>query len=291
MATQNSAAVVTAKPGENQVKQAVNQEQIEYLEVRSEHLNYLRKGVYTLKQKDDQENYLLMLERLIYLILDYLPKNSPKQLNFDPYEETIIYVEKMSKKAVETFKEGKYQEAAKVVSHVIDLLSQEDIHLLYQNRLKLLESKILAYNNLSCVYNALKKYDLSATVISSAIDIEEELVAESYGHSEMSVISTYFNYSAILSQAKQFDKTLGALERGFAYIKKAEAKKDLSDSDKFDLKNLSISGFMMMGKEYKRSDNVEKARGSFEKALVIAKELKKQEVVNSIETALAQLKK
>jgi len=261
------------------------------VEVKAEHLNYLKKGVALLLKQKDEENYLLMLEKLIYLTIQYLGKNNKKQLSFEPSEEMITYVEKVNKKAVETFKEGKYQESAKVVASVVELLSQKEIVRVYENPQKLYESKILAYNNLSCVYNAMKKYDLSAKVISSTLQLEEELAAAHYGQSELSIISTYFNYSAILSQAKQHDKTIPALQKGFSYMEKVENKKGLDDSEVTHLKNLRISGLFMMGKEYEVNGNIEKAKGCLDKAMTIAKELKKQNIIEKVEQALANLKK
>jgi len=261
------------------------------LDVKPEHLVYLRKSINILKQKGEEDNYLLMLERFIYLTLEYLSKNPKTHLNFDPSEEMIAYVEKGNKKAVETFKEGKYQESAKIVSSVIDLLSQKNIQLMYENQEKLYESKILAYNNLSCVYNAMKKYDLSAKVISSTLKLEEELAAVHYGQSELSIISTYFNYSAILSQAKQHDQTIPALEKGFSYMERIESKKNLDETERLHLRNLRISGLFMLGKEHEVLGEISKAKSALEKAMVIAKELKKQNIIEKVEQALTTLKK
>ncbi len=263
----------------------------EAIEVKAEHLNYLKKGVNLLLKQKDEEKYLLMLEKLIYLTMQYLGKSTKKQLSFDPSEEIITYVEKVNKKAVETFKEGKYQESAKVVSSVVELLNQKEIVKIYENPQKYYESKILAYNNLSCVYNAMKKYGLSAKVISFTLQLEEELAAARYGQSELSIISTYFNYSAILSQAKQHDKTIPALQKGFTYMEKVENRKGLDESEVVHLKNLRISGLFMMGKEYEVNGNIDKAKASLDKAMAIAKELKKQNIIEKVEQALANLKK
>lgn len=278
------------------VPKQVDQEQTEpkplppSLDIKPEHLNYLHKGTLVLKQKGDDAKYLLMLEKMIYLTIEYISKNSTRGLKFSPSEEMISYVEQLNKKAADTFKEGKFQESAKVIANVIDLLSQEQTYLMYQTREKLYESKILSYNNLSCVYNAMKKYDLSAKVISSAIKLEEELAAEHYGQSELSIVSTYFNYSAILSQAKQHDKTMEALEKGFMYMAKVANRKGMHEAEKIHIKNLKISGLFMMGKEFEHANELDKAKDSYEKALFIAKELKKQNIIDKVEQALNQLK-
>jgi tetratricopeptide (TPR) repeat protein len=290
MSTSQQSSPLISNPNPNHPKQ-VDQEQTQRLDVKPEHLSYLRKGVYLLKEKNQEEDYLLMLEKLIYLTLEFLKSHPSTQLNFDPYEEMIIYLETANTKAANAFKEGKYDESAKSVSSVVDLLSQENVHLLYETYQKLYQSKILAYNNLSCVYNALKKYDLSAKVITATLRLEEELAAEQYGRAELSIIGTYYNYSAILSQSKDHQKALEALEKGFKHLEKLENKKGLSEADKAQLKDLRVKGLINMGKEYENLNDKGKATGSYEKALVIAKELKKDNIVEKIEQSLADLKK
>ena len=266
------------------------QDKNETIEVKAEHLNYLAKSIKSLESKDEK-TYLLMLEKLIYLTLEFLKKNYNSQITFSPSNEMVLYVEKMNKRAVDTFRESNYTESAKIVSSCIDLLSQENMVKVYDNRQKLYESKILAYNNLSCIYNVTKKYDLSAKVISSALQLEEELAAANHGQSELSIISTYFNYSTILSQANRRNETLAALEKGFEYMRKVEARKNLDDSERIHLKNLRISGLFMMGKEHENKGESTKAKSTLEEALKLAKEQKKQNVIDKIEQALSNMKK
>lgn len=266
------------------------QEPVEAIDLKPEHLNYLRKCVLSLREKGDEDSYILLLEKLLFLTLSFLNKNQKKHLSFDPCEEMLLYVEKANKKAVDTYKEGKYQESAQVVANIIDLLNQPNINLFFQHRQKLSESKILACNNLSCVYNAQKKFDLSAKVISAALQLEEELAKEHYGQSEISIISTYFNYSAILTQAKQHDHAAVALDKGFIYLDKAESKSIWLEPERLHFVNLRLAGLFMSAKEYERKNQVTQAKDVLQKALIIAKGSKKQSVIEKVEQALANLK-
>lgn len=258
--------------------------------VREEHVLFLKKIVDHYKNKDE-ENYLLLVEKLLYLVLEYLSNNPTKKLPFDPVVETNSYLEQMNRKSVEAFNTGQTNQAAKHITRVVDLLNQKNIMKIYSSQLKLFESKILTYNNLSCLYRKLGKLSLSHKVISFALDLEEKLAAEGYGSSNISIISTYLNKSSILSQMGKHDQALEAVKKAFEKMDNAEVKQNLDENEKTHLQSLRMSAFYNMAMECEHLDRVEKASANYEKAKEYAKKLGKQTVVTKIDKALMNLKR
>lgn len=258
--------------------------------VREEHIMYLKKVADHFKNKEE-ENYLLLIEKLLYLILEYYSSHSTLKIAFDPISEANNYLEKMNRRSVEAFSNGQIDEAAKIIARVVDFLNQKNILKVYGNHLKLYESKILTYNNLSCIYRKLGKLSLSLKVISFALDLEEKLAAENYGTSKVSIISTYLNKSSILSQMKKHEEALETAKQAIEKIKEVEGKPNRNEGEKAHIQGLRMSAFYNIAGEFEHLGKIENAISSYEKAAQYAKELGKQGVVNKIEKVLTNLRK
>lgn len=256
--------------------------------VRDEHITYLKKVADHFKK--DEENYLIVIEKMLYLLLDCLSTNPSKQFDFDPYIETQNYLEKMNRKSVEYFNAGNIEEATKIITRAIDLLNQKNFSKLYVNPLKLYESKILTYNNLSCIYRKLGKLQLASKIMSFALELEEKLAHENYGNSNISIISTYLNKSSILSQMKQHEKALETINQALDKIQEAEAKPDSSENEKKHIQNLRMSAFYSLAVELQHLKQYDKAILGFNKAREYAQELDKKPVILKIEKALLAIK-
>lgn len=128
----------------------------EGLNVKEEHLIYLKKMIDTVKDKSE-DSYLLLTEKLIYLVLDYLNTRQTSQLPYDVSDEAAQYLDIMNRKAVESFNETKMEDAGKHIGRIIELLNHKNLPLIYHDQNKLYEVKILSYNNLSCIYRKLGK--------------------------------------------------------------------------------------------------------------------------------------
>lgn len=256
--------------------------------VRDEHITYLKKVADHFK--DDEENYLIVIEKMLYLLLDCLSTNSSKQFDFDPYIETQNYLEKMNRKSVEYFNAGNIEEATKIITRAIDMLNQKNFSKLYINPLKLYESKILTYNNLSCIYRKLGKLPLASKIMSFALELEEKLAHENYGNSNVSIISTYLNKSSILSQMKQHEKALETINQALDKIQEAESKPDSPEGEKKHIQNLKMSAFYSLAVELQHLKQYDKAILGFNKAREYAQELDKKQVILKIEKALLTIK-
>jgi len=252
--------------------------------VRDEHITYLKKVADYFKK--DEENYLLLIEKVLYLVLDSLSTNSIKQFDFDPYIETQNYLEKMNRKSVEYFNAGNLEEAAKIITRAVDMLNQKNFSKLYINQLKLYESKILTYNNLSCIYRKLGKLTLALKIMSFALELEEKLAQENYGNSNISIISTYLNKSSILSQTGQHEKALETINMALDKMQEAETRINSSAGDKTHIQNLRMSAFYSLAGELLHLKQYEKAILGYNKAKEYAQELGKTNVILKIEKAL-----
>jgi len=256
--------------------------------VRDEHIIYLKKVADHFKK--DEENYLLLIEKMLYLVLDSLSTNSTKQFDFDPYLETQNYLEKMNRKSVEYFNAGNLEEATKIITRAVDMLNQKNFSKLYINQLKLYESKILTYNNLSCIYRKLGKLTLALKIMSFALELEEKLAQENYGNSNISIISTYLNKSSILSQTGQHEKALETINMALDKIQEAETRTNSSAGDKTHIQNLRMSAFYSLAGELQHLKQYEKAIMGYNKAKEYAQELGKTNVILKIEKALNNIK-
>lgn len=148
---------------------------IEGLNVREDHLTYLKKMLDAVKDKSENQ-YLLLAERLIFLTLDFLISNEKEKIPFDALDDTKNYLDIMNRKSVDAFNENKMDEAGKCMGRIIELLNHKSLPVLYEDLNQLYEVKILSYNNLSCIYRKLNKLSSSVKVVSFAIGLEEKLV-------------------------------------------------------------------------------------------------------------------
>ena len=258
------------------------------ISVREEHIAFLKRIVDHLKDKDE-DNYLLMVEKLLYLVLEYLSVNSPQTLSFDYLNEFNRYLEIMNKKSVEAFNKGQIDEASKVIARAVDLLNQKNISQVYTNQLKLFETKILTYNNLSCIYRKLGKFTLAIKVISFALDFEEKLAAEDYGTSKISIISTYLNKAAILSQVAKHEEAQQIISQALEKLTGFNDK-DQGQAEKAHIQYLKMSAFYSLAVESEHLDQSDKAISNYESAGEYAKELGRQQVMIKVEKALNNLR-
>jgi len=257
--------------------------------VRDDHITYLKKVTDHFKDQDE-ENHLLLVEKLIYLVLEYVSTSSLKKLGFDITLETSNYLEKMNRKSVDAFNKGNIEEAGKLIISVVDILNQKDISKLYSNEFKLYESKILTYNNLSCIYRKLGKLPLSLKVICFALELEEKLAEENYGASHISIISTYLNKSSILSQMNKHDLALEAVNQALDQMKEVEMNYKLTEGEKVHIQHLRMSAFYNLASELEHLGQPDKAILGYEKAKDYATDLGKQNVIKKIEKAINNIK-
>ena len=129
---------------------------IEGLNIKEDHLIYLRKMIDAVRDKNE-DSYILLTEKLIFLMLDFLQTHQKSKMPFDCVEDTNTYLDIMNRRAVEAFNENKLEEAGRNISRIVELLNHKNLPVLYEDTNKLYEVKILSYNNLSCIYRKLGK--------------------------------------------------------------------------------------------------------------------------------------
>ena len=257
--------------------------------IKEEHLLYLKKAVDYLKTRDES-GYLLLQEKFLLLNADFMSSDVSKSISFDLCTEVTHYLERMNKKSVEAFNTNNLEEATKVISRIVDFLNQKNVIKLFGSQFKLDEARILTYNNLSCIYRKVGKLSLALKSVSLAINLEEKLVLEQFGSSGISIISTFLNKSAILSEMKRHDKSIEAALKGLEYLNKAESFPNLVENEKNHMKQLHMLSHYNLGVEHEHLEEREKAISSYEKAISYANEIGKTDIKNKIEKALNNLK-
>lgn len=260
------------------------------LTVKKDTLTYLYKLTETVLKSKEENDYLSICEPLVYLALEYKKTNETEDLGFDITAITINFLERLNGKSVQLFNGGKVEEAAKVIARAMDLIGEKNLKSLIPNETILSEKKILIYNNVSCIFRMQGKLQLALKVLNSTLELEEKLAESEIGGSEISVIGTFLNKSAILSEMKQYDSAIEAVNKGLSYIKKVEEKPSLSPEQKKHLKELYTLNYYSLAVEYEHKNDKEKSLQYYEESLKYAKETNKVDMIKKIEKALAYIK-
>lgn len=94
-----------------------------------------------------------MQERLIYTASYLMEKGTPiDKLNFDFSNEVMQFTQKTNLKVMEAGNILKFEEAISFISRPIDMLLYKPVYSKIEPFHKVLELRILCFNNLSCIY-------------------------------------------------------------------------------------------------------------------------------------------
>jgi len=258
------------------------------LQIKEEHLENLYK--FAIKIKDNEEEYFMILERLLYLLLELLKTNPTPSLTFDPLSLLNEFVDVFNKKAVESFEGQNLEQAHKEISRVFDILHQDNILAIYKENEKLLEAQILTYNNLSCIFRKGANLTKSLMVLNHACAMEEKLVKHNYGSSAVSIISTYLNKCAILSEMKRHAEAIEAAKTAMEHIQAALVNKSLGADQLSEARYFEMLCNYNLGAEYDHLRQKEKASYYYNKSLTLAKEIKNENFITQLQNALRNLK-
>jgi len=249
-------------------------------------------NVYKLAElvKDKEEEYLRAVEKLFYLLLELYEKNENPKLNFNPRDLLTQFVEKVNEKGVEAFNKGDLKLSQKELSRVFELLHQDKIVLAYKDPNALMEAQVLTYGNLSCVFRKASDFQKAIKIVDYTIELEEKLSKVNHGKAGLSIISTYLNKAAMLSEAKRHYGAYQAIKNAMDRIQIAETVPDIDASQLSYLKYMRLIALNNLGEQLVHLEQMELAIREYEKALVIAKELKKGSFVRKLEEVLQKLK-
>lgn len=75
---------------------------------------------------------------------------------------------------------------------------------------KLLQLRVLTFNNLSCIYKEQRQYENALSSVELALQIEDYLLSKNYVHTHKSIASTYLNKCVILSAIGNHEEALMA---------------------------------------------------------------------------------
>jgi tetratricopeptide (TPR) repeat protein len=144
---------------------------------------------------------------------------------------------------------------------------------------------VLTYNNLSCIYRKIGDYDKAVKVLNLTISIEEKL-ALSNPISAISIISTYLNKSAILSENKQHKEALDAAKLAEINLNKIIKKYGPNTPEGAHLKYLELLTDYNMASEMEHLQQKDQATKKYELALELAKQLKRNDFIDQLEKIL-----
>ncbi|EAR84103.2 tetratricopeptide repeat protein (macronuclear) [Tetrahymena thermophila SB210] len=246
------------------------------------------------KGESDVNTLLLMQERLLYTASYLLERGANiHELHFDFKNETIQFVQKVNLKAMESGNVLGFDELINLLSRAIDMLLYKPIFSRIEPFSKVLDLRILCFNNLSCIYRQNKMYHDALKAVDRAIEMEEILVRENYGESNKNIASTYINKAVIMSELglhlESIDTIKKALDNMESFRKEWEA--NLEEQDIFQLKYLSVIAYFNLAVEHEHLFYVQYAKTFYEIALNISRELNYGEMTKTIENVLKKMKK
>ena len=270
-------------------------------EIKLPSLKYLKKCCDYLQPKDET-SYLLLVEKLIYLSMEYKNQNEgrPDDLPEEIYSYVEHYLDRMNNKSVELYNNNKVEEASRIMARIVDLITQKNFSKVIVSNdkekqkwryEKLADAKILAYNNLSCIYRKIGNYPLALKVVNYALNLEEQLVEKDYGNSALSIVTTYLNRSAILTNMKKYEKSIESVYKCLDFLRRAEEKNTvLTEDRKRSICTSYMSAYYNLGVEYEHLDVNTKAHKYYEKAKAFASDLGDKGMVSRIEESQVHLK-
>ena len=249
-------------------------------------------NVYKLAElvKDKEEEYLRAVEKLFYLLLELYEKNENPKLNFNPRDLLTQFVEKVNEKGVEAFNKGDLKLSQKELSRVFELLHQDKIVLAYKDPNALMEAQVLTYGNLSCVFRKASDFQKAIKIVDYTIELEEKLSKVNHGKAGLSIISTYLNKAAMLSEGKKHQEAYQAIQKALERIQVAEMGSNIDEGQSSYLKFMRLNSLKNCGKQLLLLKQKEMAIEHYEKALEIAKELKRGNLVAKLEEGIQKLR-
>ena len=236
--------------------------------------------------KEDPTNHLLVLERLIQMLCFYLPTHPDPKLEFSPLEITAFFIEKANKSAVEAFNLKDYNKAKEEISRVIEIMNSPGISDIYsKGRMKLDEAKVLTFNNLSCIYRKNGDHAKSLKVLDFVITIEEKLAVKN-PISGISIISTYLNKAAVLSEMKNHKESLNTVKMADIHLRKALKRYGPKTPEGNHVKYLEMLTHYNLGSEHEHLKEPENALKDYKKAYELAKEQNRTDFIKELEKIL-----
>jgi hypothetical protein len=98
-----------------------------------------------------------------------------------------------------------FGEKLNLISKCIDMLMFKPIRSMIHPIEKILQMRVLCFNNLSCIYKLNKQYEDALKAVEVALEIEESLLEKNYEDTFKTISSTYINKCVILSELSMHD--------------------------------------------------------------------------------------
>ena len=262
-------------------------------------------------EEKDEENLLLLKEKLIDLTL-----NSTSEIeniaNLDYKLEDFIeeFVEKInvkildfcedsaeiSEKSEKSEKNEKNEKNLLLFTKCVDLLNSSRIpHIFEKNVEKLVELQVKTFNNLSCIQQKRKNFQLALQTTDFVLKIESSAreTGENRGEMTRNIIKTYLNQSVIFSALKKHENSVKSLDSALFFIEKLEkiGKGNEGNDDLQGVLYLKMVCFFNLAAENEHLNLFTKAIAFYQDALKLAREIGNGDVAKKSESALAKLKK
>lgn len=213
----------------------------------------------------------------------------PEGLNF--LHELTSFVQKLN---IRVMNEPAMEFADKLnmLSKCIDILMFKPVRALVQPPEKVLQLRVLCFNNLSCIYKLNKQFEDALKAVEVALEIEEALLEKNYEDTFKTISSTYINKCVILSELSLHDEAIKTIKASLANIERYRDMhgKDLTEKESVELSYMTMFAYFNIAVEHEHLELTDLAIKFYEVAFREAKKLGNWSIKNRIITALKKLK-
>ena len=184
--------------------------------------------------ESDMDSKLLILEKLLYLTVDYLETGeATNSLAFEFSDLSFEFLEKIHSKTLEVVDQDISDPEVQLIVKSIDFLWFPLTKKYINKDYKIREIQIKIYNNLICMYRHAGYFNLALKIIALAEKLQEEddLSNESLLKNR---ISTLLNKSVILSEVFSHDKAIYEIKQAISLLEQFYKIINITKNENFD---------------------------------------------------------
>ena len=184
--------------------------------------------------ESDFNSKLLILEKLLYLTIDYMEVGeATNSLEYGFSDLILEFLEKIHAKTLEVVDQDISDPDVQLIVNSVDFLWFPLTKKYIRDDYKIREVQIKIYNNLICVYRQAGYFNLALKVIFLAEKMQEE---DDLSNEKLlkNRVSTLLNKSVILSELFSHDKAISEIKKAISLLEQLYKILNITKTDKFE---------------------------------------------------------
>lgn len=184
--------------------------------------------------ESDFDSKILILEKLLYLTLDYLENGeATNSLEFEFSDLIFEFLEKIHSKTLEIIDQEISDSDVQLIVKGVDFLWLPLTKKYINKDYKIREVQIKVYNDLICMYRQAGYFNYALKIISLAEKLQEE---DDLSNEVLlkNRISTLLNKSVILSELFSHNKAISEIKQAISFLEQFYKIINITKNEKFD---------------------------------------------------------